>query len=83
MIESILMYGEKIWGWKKQEDVEKMQEKYLRVVLGVDRETPERQSLKTKRMEGRSAGEKRKKSRRRRERNTTRETGIPVKKWKE
>jgi hypothetical protein len=27
-------------GWKEQEEVEKVQEKYLRRVLGVDRETP-------------------------------------------
>jgi hypothetical protein len=40
MIESILMYGAEIWGWKEQEEVEKVQEKYLRGVLGVDRETP-------------------------------------------
>jgi hypothetical protein len=39
MIESILMYGTEIWGWKKQEEVEKVQEKCLRGVLGVDRET--------------------------------------------
>jgi hypothetical protein len=40
MIESILMYGTDIWGWKEQEEPEKVQEKYLRGVLGVDRETP-------------------------------------------
>jgi hypothetical protein len=40
MIESILMYGAEIWGWKEQEQVEKVQEKYLRGVLGVDREAP-------------------------------------------
>jgi hypothetical protein len=40
MIESILMYGAEIWGWKEQEEVEKVQEKYLRGVLGVDREAP-------------------------------------------
>jgi hypothetical protein len=41
MIKSILMYGSEIWGWKEQEEVEKMQKKYLRWVLGVvDRETP-------------------------------------------
>jgi hypothetical protein len=40
MIESILMYGAEIWEWKEQEDVDKVQEKYLREVLGVDRETP-------------------------------------------
>jgi hypothetical protein len=48
MIKSILMYGSEIWGWKEQEEVEKMQKKYLRWVLKylrwvlgvVDRETP-------------------------------------------
>jgi hypothetical protein len=34
------MYGVEIWGWKEQEEVEKVQEKYLREVLEVDRETP-------------------------------------------
>jgi hypothetical protein len=39
-IENILMYGAEICRWKEQEEVEKVQEKYLRGVLGVDRETP-------------------------------------------
>jgi hypothetical protein len=26
MIESILMYGAEIWGWREQEEVEKVQE---------------------------------------------------------
>jgi hypothetical protein len=26
-----------IWGWKEQEEVEKVQEKYLKGVLGVDK----------------------------------------------
>jgi hypothetical protein len=41
MIESILMYGDEIWGWKGQEEVEKVQGKYARRwVLGVEREMP-------------------------------------------
>jgi hypothetical protein len=40
MVQSILMYGANIWRWKEQEEVERVQEKYLRWVLGVDRETP-------------------------------------------
>jgi hypothetical protein len=31
------MYEAEIWGWKVHEEVEKVQEKYLRGVLGVDR----------------------------------------------
>jgi hypothetical protein len=34
------MYGAEIWRWRKQEDVERVEEKYLRWLLGVDRETP-------------------------------------------
>jgi hypothetical protein len=40
MVEGLLMYGAEIWGKKEQEEVEKVQEKYFRWVLGVDRETP-------------------------------------------
>jgi hypothetical protein len=40
MVESVLKYGTEIWGWKEQEEVERVQEKKLRWVLGVDRETP-------------------------------------------
>jgi hypothetical protein len=38
MIESVLMYGAEIWGWKEQEEVERVQQNYLRWVVGVDRE---------------------------------------------
>jgi hypothetical protein len=40
MVESVLMYGTKTWGWKEQEQVERVQEKYLRWVLEVGREMP-------------------------------------------
>ncbi|KAJ3621311.1 hypothetical protein MTP99_003462 [Tenebrio molitor] len=40
MIESILMHGAEIWGWKGKEEVEKVQEKYLKGWPGVDRESP-------------------------------------------
>jgi hypothetical protein len=40
MVESVFMYGAEIWEWKEQEEVERVQEKYLRWVLGADRETP-------------------------------------------
>ncbi|KAJ3629147.1 hypothetical protein MTP99_013561 [Tenebrio molitor] len=50
VIESIVMYGAEIWGWKEQEEVEKVQEKYLIGVLGVDRETPVREECKRNRL---------------------------------
>jgi hypothetical protein len=103
MIESILMYEPEIWGWKEQEDVEKVQEQYLRGVLGMDRETPgymvrekgKRNNLRVKmgkrcakfedKMDGREkcrilteCWRKKKKTRRRRERNS-----MQVKKWKD
>jgi hypothetical protein len=37
MTESILMDGAEIWGWKEQEEVEKVQEKYFKRMLGVGR----------------------------------------------
>jgi hypothetical protein len=40
IIESTLMYGAEIWRWKEEEEVEKVQEKYLKGVLRVERETP-------------------------------------------
>jgi hypothetical protein len=40
MAKSELMYAADIWRWKEQEEVEKVQEKYLKGVLGVDREAP-------------------------------------------
>jgi hypothetical protein len=36
MFESVLMY----WGWKEQEEVKRVLEKYLRWVLRVDRKAP-------------------------------------------
>lgn len=40
VIKSILMYGVEIWGWKEWDMVEKVQERYLRWIIGVDRVTP-------------------------------------------
>jgi hypothetical protein len=40
MVKSILMPEVEMWGWKEQGELERVQEEYLRWVLGVDRETP-------------------------------------------
>jgi hypothetical protein len=83
-------YGAEIWGWKEQEEVERIQEKYLRGVLGVDKETSgyivrckrnrlrvkagkKWQSLKTKWMEGKSAGHSRNAGEKRKKKNTEKE----------
>jgi hypothetical protein len=36
----VMMYEAEIWGWREQEGLEGVQGKYLKWVLGVDRETP-------------------------------------------
>ena len=40
LVQSVMMYVAEIWGWKKRERIEKMQERYLRWSLGVDFNTP-------------------------------------------
>jgi hypothetical protein len=40
LVKSVMMYGAEIWEWREQEGLEGVQEKYLKWVLGVDRETP-------------------------------------------
>lgn len=36
----VLGYGVEVWGWKEREGMEKLEERYLRWVLGVDRGMP-------------------------------------------
>lgn len=35
-----MSYGVEIWGWEEREKMERMEERYLKWVLGVDRRTP-------------------------------------------
>jgi hypothetical protein len=30
MVKSVVIYGAEIWGWKEQEEVERVQDKYFR-----------------------------------------------------
>ena len=39
-------HGAEIWGWKKRERLERMQERYIRWCLGVDYNTPGNTVLK-------------------------------------
>ena len=36
LVRSVMVYGAEIWGWKKRERLERMQERYIRWSLGVD-----------------------------------------------
>jgi hypothetical protein len=40
LVKSVMMYGAEIWGWREQEGLERVQGKYLKWVLGIDRERP-------------------------------------------
>jgi hypothetical protein len=40
MIDGIILYGVEIWGWKRQKEIERIQEKYIRWIMNIDRQTP-------------------------------------------
>ena len=40
LVASVLLYRVEIWGWKEYEEIERLQERYIRWTLGLDRCTP-------------------------------------------
>lgn len=40
LVWTVLGYEVEIWGWKEREGIERMKERYLKWILGVDRRTP-------------------------------------------
>ena len=40
LVWAVMSYGVEIWGWKEREKMERIQERYLRWVLGVERSVP-------------------------------------------
>ncbi|XP_012231352.2 uncharacterized protein [Linepithema humile] len=60
LVWTVMGYGAEIWGWKEREKMEKLEEKYIKWVLGVDGRTPGymiREELKRKKLrEGREKG---------------------------
>ena len=40
LVGSTMTYGAEIWGWKRRDRIERMQERYIRWCLGVDYNTP-------------------------------------------
>lgn len=41
LVGSVLGFGAEVWGWKEWEEVGRLQERYMRWVLRVDKRTPE------------------------------------------
>lgn len=41
LIESVMMYGAEIWGWKERKELERIQRKYIKWVLKLDKNTPD------------------------------------------
>lgn len=57
LVWTVASYGVEIWGWKERERVEKLEERYLRWVLGVEGRTPGylvREELQRDKLEGRA-----------------------------
>jgi len=40
LVWTVMGYGVEVWDWKEKEELEKLEERYLRWVLGVKRRTP-------------------------------------------
>ena len=39
LVKSIMMYGSKVWGWREYDGLERVQEKYLKWELALNRQT--------------------------------------------
>lgn len=40
LIWTVLSYGMEIWGWREREEIERLEERYMKWVLGLERRTP-------------------------------------------
>jgi len=57
LVWTVMGYGVEIWGWREREEVEKMEERYLRWLLGVGFRTPwymVREELQREKIRGRA-----------------------------
>ena len=41
LIKSVVMYGEEIWGWEERPKIEKVQGAFIKMLMGVSRNTPD------------------------------------------
>lgn len=58
LIWTVLSYGVEIWGWKERNKMERVEERFLKWILGGDRRTPGymvREELKRDKLRGRAA----------------------------
>ncbi|KMQ81435.1 hypothetical protein RF55_26332, partial [Lasius niger] len=58
LVWTVLGFGAEIWGWKEREKVERVEEKFLRWILGVDWRTPGymiREEMQRNKLRGRAA----------------------------
>lgn len=54
---TMMGYGMEIWGWREREGIEKMEERYMRWVMGLGRESPGyllREELQREKLRGRA-----------------------------
>jgi len=57
LVWTVLSYGVEVWGWEEREGIERIEERYLRWLLGVERRTPGymvREELKRDKLRGRA-----------------------------
>ncbi|XP_077255453.1 uncharacterized protein LOC143893678 [Temnothorax americanus] len=57
LVWTVLSYGAEIWGWREREGIERMEERYIRWVLGADVRTPwylVREKLQREKLRGRA-----------------------------
>ena len=57
LVWAVVGYGVEVWEWKERERVERLQDRFLRWVMGVDRSTPGymvREELQREKLKGRA-----------------------------
>jgi len=57
LVWTVISYGVELWGWKERAEVERMQDRYMRWILGVGRYTPGymvREEMQREKLRGRA-----------------------------
>ena len=40
LVKAGAMYGVEIWGWRRREEIERLQDKFVKMAMGISRNTP-------------------------------------------